>query len=121
MLIKLGMKTMLPAAALAMAVGMAAPLAAAGQDEAQIKRGQEVYTAQKCSLCHQIAGKGNKASPLDGVGKKLSAAEIREWIVDPVAKAATVKSTKKPPMQNKYGKLPPADIDALVAYMQSLK
>jgi mono/diheme cytochrome c family protein len=28
---------------------------------------------------------------------------------------------KKPPMPAKYGKLPPADIDALVAYMQSLK
>ena len=30
-------------------------------------------------------------------------------------------STKKPPMPAKYGKLPAADIDALVAYMQSLK
>ncbi len=30
-------------------------------------------------------------------------------------------STKKPPMPKKYGKLPAADIDALVAYMQSLK
>ena len=119
--IKFGMRTILAVAALTFAVGMAPPLAAAGQDEAQIKRGQEVYTAQKCSLCHQIAGKGNKASPLDGVGKKLSADEIRQWIVDPVAMAAKVKSTKKPVMQNKYGKLPAADIDALVAYMQSLK
>jgi mono/diheme cytochrome c family protein len=121
MLMKLGMKTILPAAALAIGIGMGAPLAAAGQDDAQIKRGQEVYTAQKCSLCHQIAGKGNKASPLDGVGKKLSADEIRAWIVDPVGTAAKVKSTKKPVMQNKYSKLPAADIDALVAYMQSLK
>jgi hypothetical protein len=30
-------------------------------------------------------------------------------------------STKKPPMTAKYTKLPAADIDALVAYMQSLK
>ena len=30
-------------------------------------------------------------------------------------------STKKPPMPKKYDKLPAADIDALVAYMQSLK
>ena len=121
MLMKLGMKALLPIAALAFAVGVAKPLSAAGQDEAQVKRGQQVYTAQKCSLCHQIAGKGNKASPLDGVGKKLSADEIRAWIVDPVGTAAKVKSTKKPVMQNKYGKLPAADIDALVAYMQSLK
>jgi hypothetical protein len=30
-------------------------------------------------------------------------------------------STKKPPMPNRYSKLPAADIDALVAYMVSLK
>ena len=45
----------------------------------------------------------------------------RAWIVNPIEMAAKVKSTKKPPMTAKYGKLPAADIDALVAYMQSLK
>jgi mono/diheme cytochrome c family protein len=35
--------------------------------------------------------------------------------------AAKTKSTKKPPMPAKYGKLPKEEIDALVAYMQSLK
>ena len=39
----------------------------------------------------------------------------------PIEAAAKAKSTKKPPMPAKYGKLPAADIDALVAYMQSLK
>jgi hypothetical protein len=34
---------------------------------------------------------------------------------------AKMKSTKKPPMPNKYSKLPAADLDALVAYIQSLK
>jgi mono/diheme cytochrome c family protein len=98
----------------------AAGLKAAG-DEAQVKKGLEVYTAQKCSMCHQIAGKGNKNAPLDGVGGKLSAADIKEWIVDPTAAAAKAKSTKKPPMPAKYKSLPAADVDALVAYMQSLK
>ena len=32
------------------------------------RRGRQVYTAQKCSMCHAIAGKGSKANPLDGVG-----------------------------------------------------
>jgi mono/diheme cytochrome c family protein len=85
------------------------------------KKGQEVYTAQKCSMCHSIAGKGGKANPLDGVGAKLSADDIRHWIVNPVEATAKAKSTKKPPMPAKYGKLPPADLDALVAYMVSLK
>jgi len=99
-------------------VGIAASLPAAGQDA---KRGQEVYTAQKCSVCHSVAGKGGKASPLDGVGAKLSADDIKQWITHPKEAAAKANSTKKPPMPAKYGTLPPADIDALVAYMASLK
>jgi mono/diheme cytochrome c family protein len=93
---------------------------AQAQDDA-VKKGQDVYAAQKCSMCHSIAGKGSKTSPLDGVGTKLSAADIRAWITDPVAMTAKTKSTKKPPMPAKYGKLAAAEIDALVAYMQSLK
>jgi len=107
-------------AALVLLVGAAKPLAAAGQDDA-VKKGEQVYAAQKCQTCHSIAGKGKKQNPLDGIGKKLSADEIRQWIVDPVAMAKKAASTKKPPMQNKYSKLPAADIDGLVAYMASLK
>jgi mono/diheme cytochrome c family protein len=103
-----------------LAFALAVPLGAAGQDDA-VKKGEQVYTAQKCSVCHSVAGKGSKRNPLDGVGKKLSAAETRDWIVNPVEMAKKAGSTKKPPMQNKYSKLPAADIDALVAYMQSLK
>jgi mono/diheme cytochrome c family protein len=119
MSIRLTMKQVLPLAVLAATV-MTLPLAAT-QDEALVKKGQAVYTAQKCQLCHQIAGKGNKASPLDGVGTKLTADEIRQWILNPIEMAAKAKSTKKPPMAAKYNKLPAADVDALVAYMQSLK
>lgn len=95
--------------------------AARAQDAAQIKRGQEVYAAQKCQMCHGIAGKGSKMNPLDGVGKKLTAEDIKKWITHPTEMTAQTKSTKKPPMPAKYGSLPAADIDALVAYMQSLK
>jgi mono/diheme cytochrome c family protein len=105
--------------ALTIAAGMTIPGLAVAQDA--VKRGQEVYTAQKCQVCHSVAGKGGKASPLDGVGAKLSADDIRQWITHPKDAATKAKSTKKPPMQDKYSKLPAADIDALVAYMQSLK
>ena len=106
-------------AALAAALVVGAPGAARAQDP--VAAGQKVYAAQKCSTCHSIAGKGGKSSPLDGVGAKLSADDIRQWIVDPVAMAKKSNSTKKPPMPAKYGKLPAADLDALVAYIQSLK
>ena len=112
------MRKVLPAAALA-AVAILAPLpASAGQDA---KRGQEVYTAQKCQGCHNIAGKGFKNNTLDGVGARLSAADIKNWIVMPKAMATKTASTAKPPMPDRYAKLPAADIDALVAYMQTLK
>jgi mono/diheme cytochrome c family protein len=104
--------------AIVLAIGLALPAVAQAQDA---KKGEAVYTAQKCSVCHAIAGKGKATGKLDGVGAKLSAADIKQWLVDPVAAAAKAKSTKKPPMPAKYAKLPPADIDALVAYMVSLK
>ena len=108
----------LAGATLAFTLGAAPVLAA---DDAQIKRGAEVYAAQKCQMCHAIAGKGSKANPLDGVGTKLSAEDTKAWIVTPVEMTAKTKSAKKPPMPAKYGKLPAADLDALVAYLQSLK
>jgi mono/diheme cytochrome c family protein len=108
-------------AAVAVAGFSAIALEAAGQDAEHVKKGEQVYTAQKCSMCHSVAGKGNKLSALDGVGKKLSADEIRGWITNPTEMTAKMKSTKKPPMPAKYAKLPKEEIDALVAYMQSLK
>jgi mono/diheme cytochrome c family protein len=82
-------------------------------------KGAVVYGAQKCAMCHSIAGKGGKLA-LDGVGTKLSAADIQEWITTPAAAAKKHSSTAKPPMRA-YPKLPQADLDNLVAYMASLK
>jgi mono/diheme cytochrome c family protein len=122
MLIRFTTRRIRPGAAFAIVAGMmAAPLSAASQDAAQIKKGEQVYAAQKCSMCHSIAGKGNKQNPLDGIGAKLSADDIKLWITNPTEAAAKAKSTKKPPMPAKYGKLSPEDLDALVAYMASLK
>ena len=112
------MRSLLPVTVLALAVGVAAPRAAAGQDAA---KGEQVYNAQKCQVCHSIAGKGGKTSPLDGVATKLTADDIRQWITMPAQMTAQTKSTKKPPMPAKWAKLPAAELDALVAYMQTLK
>lgn len=91
---------------------------ASAQDTA---KGAKVYADQKCSLCHSIAGKGNAKGALDDVGSKLKADEIRQWIVDPVAMAAKAKAERKPPMPAKYKTLPKEDLDALVAYLATLK
>ena len=92
----------------------------AGAQDAAVKKGEDLFTSQKCALCHSVAGKGNKKYPLDGVGAKLSAADIKEWLVNPDAMHA--KKGDKPLMKMKSFKtLSPEDLDALVAYVGSLK
>src|SRR5436190_7256445 len=90
--------------------------AARAQDAA---KGAQVYTDQKCSLCHSIAGKGNPKGALDDVGSKLKSDEIRQWIVDSKGMTEKTGATRKPAM--KAYSLPKDDVDALVAYLSSLK
>ena len=94
--------------------------APAWSQAAGAERGQQVFAESKCVACHAIAGKGNNKGALDSVGAKLSAADIREWIVNAPAMAAKAKAERKPPMKA-FTQLPPADVDALVAYLQTLK
>ena len=93
--------------------------AAAAAQNAKVAKGQQVFTDQKCSLCHSIGDKGNKKGPLDDVGSKLSADEIHSWITDAKAMTAKTKATRKPEM--KAYTLPKDDVDALVAYLTTLK
>ena len=58
--------------------------------------------------------------PLDGVGSKLTADEIRAWIVTPAEMTKKTNATRKPPMRA-YASLPKEDLDALVAFMASKK
>jgi mono/diheme cytochrome c family protein len=92
----------------------------AQNDAALVQRGEMVYAAQKCAICHSIAGKGNQKGSLDGVGTKLSADEIRMWIVNAPEMTAKTKAARKPVMKA-YANLPKDELAALVAYMQSLK
>lgn len=95
-------------------------LAASSSVFAQHERGMKVYAEQKCTSCHSIDGKGNKNGALDSVGNKLSADEIRMWITNPAEMTKKTKAERKPPMRA-YPSLPKEDLDALVAYMVSLK
>lgn len=101
-------------------LGLSSSVAVA-QDAAKVARGKEVYATAKCSPCHSIEGKGNKKGPLDGVGSRLTEEEIRLWHTDPKAMAQKTKSTRKPLMTSYATKLSKEDLDAVVAYMVSLK
>jgi mono/diheme cytochrome c family protein len=82
-------------------------------------RGEKVFADQKCGLCHSVDGKGNKKGPLDEVGSKMSADDIRAWITDAKGMTAKTKAARKPPM--KTYTLPKEDVDTLVAYLAALK
>jgi len=97
-------------------VGLATAIAA---QDAKVSKGEQLYTDQKCGVCHSIGDKGNKKGPLDGVAAKLSADEIREWIVDSKGMTAKTKATRKPVMRSYT--LAKDDVDALVAYLGTLK
>jgi mono/diheme cytochrome c family protein len=105
----------------AMLAATTAPLAA---QDAKVEAGKALFTAQKCTQCHKVGGVGGKlASELDGVGKKLKAEEIRQWLTNPGPLEAKITPKPKVTMSGylKTHKLSDADVDALVAYMQSLK
>ncbi len=106
------------------AVAAVAFLAAAGsvfaQDAKKIEKGKEVFAANKCSLCHSIAGKGNPKGPLDDVASKVSAAEMKQWLNDPKTMAAKAKAERKPPMKS-FATMSAEDQDALIAYLQTFK
>jgi mono/diheme cytochrome c family protein len=102
------------------AVALSAAATASAQD-GKVEKGIKVYADLKCAMCHSIAGKGNVKGPLDDVGTKYKAEELRQWMVDPVAMTAKHKAERKPAMPAKYAALPKDDMDALIAYMASLK
>lgn len=91
-----------------------------GSASAQAPSGEAVYAAQKCSMCHSLDGKGQAKGPLDGVGSKMSADDIRQWIVDPATMTKKANATRKPPMRA-YPNLPKADLDALVTFLAAKK
>jgi mono/diheme cytochrome c family protein len=98
-------------------LGLGVAATAAAQDAKT--KGEKAYTAQKCALCHSIGGHGNSKGPLDDVGAKLTADEIRQWLTDAKSMTAKTKATRKPDM--KAYSLSKEDVDALVAYLSDMK
>ena len=101
-----------------MVCGLFAPTAFA-QDP--VARGRQEFVDSKCQVCHLVGGEGNKKGPvLDGVGAKLTPDQIRQWITNAPEMAAKAGIDRKPPMKA-YTDFPKDKVDALVAYVSSLK
>jgi|GEM_PF-652743 len=94
----------------------AAPAPAA--DASQASAGKKIYDREGCARCHSIAGEGSPRSPLDGVGERLSAEEIRKWIIA-APELEDEFSGRVFRTKQAYGKLPEAELAALTAYLQN--
>jgi mono/diheme cytochrome c family protein len=90
---------------------------ASAQDK--VEQGSALFTSQKCTLCHAVAGKGNKKGALDDVGARLKADEIRAWLTTPDAMREKTKATRTPAMKDP--KLAKDQVDALVAFLSAQK
>jgi mono/diheme cytochrome c family protein len=85
-----------------------------------VQPGRSIYKEQHCSVCHSVEGSGNPRYPLDGVGDRLGPEDIRKWII-----GAEELKLQMPGrafrIKQDYKELPPEELYALVAYMQSLR
>jgi mono/diheme cytochrome c family protein len=92
--------------------------------DAKVEKGKQVYdaTMPKCKTCHAIGGVGNAKGALDAVGAKLKADEIKAWVRTPKEMTEKTKAARKPAMPvYAKEKLSDEDLDALTAYLLTLK
>jgi mono/diheme cytochrome c family protein len=108
-----------------MGVLLAGTVAAGQAPDAKLaSEGKKLYATYKCDKCHQIDGRGSKKGPLDGVGAKLTAADIKKWLTNPAEMEAKLEKKPKGTDAMSYALktkgIEPGEIDAIVAYMQTL-
>jgi len=86
--------------------------------------GRRVYDQHKCATCHMIAGQGNVRFKLDHVASRLSERDLRRWLTD-TAEMERALPTQPAIRMSEWleanRKITDADLEALVAYLSSLK
>ena len=99
-------------------------MAAQAPDPKLANEGKKLYATYKCDKCHQIGGRGSKKGPLDGVGAKLTAADIKKWLTNPADMEAKLEKKPKGTDAMSYAlkskSIEPGEVDAIVAYIQTL-
>jgi mono/diheme cytochrome c family protein len=113
------MKGLVALAVLALATPAVLPAA-----DAAVEKGKAVYEGAmpKCKTCHSVGGVGNPKGALEDAAGKLKADEVKAWVRTPKEMTEKTKAARKPMMPT-YGpdKISDADLDALTAYILSLK
>jgi mono/diheme cytochrome c family protein len=95
-------------------------LPARALDPAEVARGRAVFDEQGCARCHAAEGRGNPRLPLDGVGARRSADDLRGWVTGEGSAGDAMSPTARR-AKERYREVPTADLDALVAYLSSLR
>jgi len=99
---------------------VAASAIVAAADPKLVAKGQALTVKNKCAMCHTLEGKGGKiGKPLDGVSGRIDEATMRKILADPQKELPP----QTPPPAAKMPKVAweKGDIDAVVAYLQTLK
>lgn len=83
----------------------------------------EILRVNQCITCHVIAGEGGPIGPpLDGIGGRMSADQIRVSILEPGAAIAAGYETFAGVMPATFGsQLTAAQLEAVVAYLSALR
>jgi len=91
-----------------------------------VAKGKEQWELQECYNCHKLFGQGGKkrGPVLDNIGNLMTPEQLKEKILDPKSWMAEgfEKQYEKGKMPDKYKDLMfPEEIDALVAFLATLK
>ena len=87
----------------------------------QTEAGRKVYEREKCATCHQIEKRGNGRYPLDGVATRLTQEQLRRWLTNPSEMEAALPRMPALRMSTMKYRLSRQELDALVAYLETLK
>lgn len=80
---------------------------------AEAAKGEQVYKAKQCSLCHKINGSGGKQGPdLSDVGTKRDAEWLQKYLVNP--KSVVPKGTMP------AAKVTPDELRDLIDFLETL-
>ena len=80
----------------------------------QAAKGKTIFESSSCNACHGDGGVGTAAAPaLVGISAKYSPEQLAHLFKHPTAK---MSAGGMPPID-----LPPDDVKALIAYVESLK
>lgn len=114
-----------PAPASAAEAGAMAPLStaargptSAGVDATRLARGRSAYDRLQCAACHSIAGRGNLANPLDGVGTRLDRSALRDFATGTGAAQGSLGTSLA---RRNSRALEDPELEALLDYLAQLK